>query len=427
MIGAGVAGLAAARRLTGAGRQVTLVEARDRIGGRVHSIRPDGGTPPLELGAEFIHGHSNALWPVLREAGLPTRPVTERHEGMRDGREIRFPDVRGLIEHLLGADPHSSPDRPLIEALTEHRLAGDDPALLGAGAGYVESFHAADVSRIGVRALAEAEAAEDEDGEDAFRLPDGYDAVPRWLLGQCRPELLDLRLSTRLLALRWRAGEVAAVVRHPDHTTGEVTAKRAVITLPLGVLKAPPGSAGAIPVEPEPPGWAEALRALEMGAAHRIVLRFEEAWWEQPGEPPVSFVHGPGSAFPVWWVSSQGAEPRLTGWCGGPRATSIAGRAPDIIMEAALDSLAVTFGGGVREKAERMRGAHHHDWVADPLSLGAYSYGGVGAAAARAILVRPVAGTLYLGGEAMARGGRSATVHGALISGIHAAERLLEH
>ena len=96
------------------------------------------------------------------------------------------------------------------------------------------------------------------------------------------------------------------------------------------------------------------------------------------------------------------------------------------MRQAAVDSLAVTFGRPAREIADRIRGAHHHDWVLDPLSLGAYSYGGVGAAAAREFLVQPVADTLYLGGEAVGPDGRSATVHGALVSGIRAAEWILK-
>ena len=158
-----------------------------------------------------------------------------------------------------------------------------------------------------------------------------------------------------------------------------------------------------------------------MGAAHRIVLRFEEAWWPRAGEP-LSFAHGPASAFPVWWASAPGDQPRLTGWCGGPRAFSLAGRTPAVLVQAAFDSLAVIFGAHARNEADRLKGVYYHDWVTDPYSLGAYSYGGVGGPEARAFLAEPVSDTLYLAGEAMAPHGRNATVHGAIASGVHAAE-----
>jgi len=424
VIGAGVAGLAAAACLTEAGRRVTVIEARNRIGGRVHTIRPPENGRPIELGAEFVHGGSNALWPLLRHARLPTEPVVERHAGLRGGRPISFPDVRATLADLLGHGAAVRPDRPFGEILEERRAAGDDPDALDAAAGYVEGFHAADVRRIGTLALAQNEAAENEDGDEAFRLPRGYDGVPEGLLGRCPPTLLDLRLSTALLSLRWRPGGVAATVRPPDARPIEVKAPRVVITVPLGVLKAFK-EAGGIAIDPDPPCWREALAALEMGSAHRLVLRFERAWWNRPGEPPVSFVHGPGSAFPVWWASPPGQEPLLTGWGGGPRAEAVAGSPHAVVVEAGLDSLRAAFGASALGEAGRLLGAYHHDWIADRYARGVYSYGGVGAIKAREILAEPVADTLFLGGEALADGGRNATVHGALLSGTRAAERLL--
>lgn len=426
VVGAGAAGLAAALRLTSEGRRVTIVESRDRIGGRIRTIRPEGASLPVELGAEFIHGRSNELWPLVRDAGLATRPLTEKHEGLREGREIPFPDVRGTLERLLDPGTLALPDRPLSEVLRERGLDGEDPASLAEVAAYVEGFHAADVRRLGIYSLAENEDAEDEDGEEVSTLPDGYDRVPAWLSSRCPPSLLDLHLSTALLSLRWRPGEVVAEVRNPDGGTGALRAPRAIITLPLGVLKAPAGAPGAVRIEAAPTGWLEALRSLEMGAAHRIVLRFETPWWVTPGREPPSFVHGPASAFPIWWASPGAEEPRLTGWCGGPRAASLAGRSHDVVLQAAFDSLAVVFGRHARAEAGRLRGAHHHDWVADPWALGAYSYGGVGARGAREFLSSPVERTLYLAGEALAGNGRNATVHGAIVSGTRAAERALE-
>ncbi len=425
VIGAGVSGLAAAECLTRAGRHVVVIEARDRIGGRVYTIRPSGITHPVELGAEFVHGDSNALWPLIRRARLSTRPVSERHEGRHEGQPARFHDVRAVLAGLLGQNPLSEPDRPLGQVLEERHGADDDAGALAAAVGYVESFHAADARRIGIHALAESEQAEDEDGEGTFRFPEGYDCVSDWLRGRSVAGLFDLRLSTTLASLRWRPGEVVAAIRNADGGAGELRASRAVVTLPLGVLRAPPAMVGAVRFDPEPPGWREALGALEMGAAHRIVLRFEDAWWARPGETKLNFFHGPAAAFPVWWTSPADEEPRLTGWGGGGRAHALAGRSPAVMLEAAIGSLGEIFGVSARAAAGRVAGAYHHDWISDPYALGAYSYGGVGAKRARRILAEPVARTLFLGGEALAEGGRNGTVHGALMSGTRAAEQLL--
>ena len=425
VVGAGVAGLAAAARLTRAGRHVTLIEARDRIGGRVHTVRPPGTKHPIELGAEFVHGHANALWPLIREAGLRTDLVAERHTGRRRGRPASMLDVRTTLAELLGDDPTSRADQPLAELLNARRARGMDADALASVARYIESFHAADLRLIGVHWLAEAEAAEDIDGDDAFRFPEGYDGIPQWLNARCPEPLLELRLSTMLTALHWKPGEVSAEVRLEDGSTDRLTTSRAVITLPLGVLKAP-AAKGGIPIDPAPAGWAEALGALEMGNAYRIVIRFEEAWWNHPAEAPVSFVHGPGQAFPVWWASRPEDEPRLTGWGGGPRTSALAGQSTAAVIDAAVESLAAVFGDRARTAAKQITGAHYHDWIGDPFALGAYSYGRVGASAARQILVEPVASTLYLGGEALAPSGRIATVHGAFISGTRTAEEVLQ-
>jgi monoamine oxidase len=425
VLGAGVAGLAAAAKLTAAGVRVLLLEARDRIGGRIHTIRPAGSTTPVELGAEFIHGRSNALWPLIRGGGLATRIVPERHESLREGARISFSDVRETLRGLLGPNPDERPDRPLAEVVEQRRTAGDDPKALDAVVTYVEGFHAADVRCAGIRALAEAEAAGEEEGEEAFHLSGGYDAVPRLLRAQCPDSLLDLRLSAPVTTLRWDTGQVAAGFRKPDGGADEARARRAIVTLPLGVLESPAEGPGGIVFDPEPPGWKEAFRALPMGAAQRIVLRFEREWWVRRGEPRLSFVHGPAASFPVWWTSLASEEPSLTGWCGGPRAAALAGRSPAEMLDAAFDSLTAVFGSAAARETGRLRAAHHHDWVADPFSKGAYSYGGVGALPAREALSAPVAGSLFLAGEALAPAGRYATVHGALISGTAAADQVL--
>ena len=424
VVGAGVAGLAAAARLTTARRRVVLIEARDRIGGRVHTIRPTRTTRPIELGAEFVHGHANAIWPLIREAGLHPKPVAERHRLRSLGRTASLPDIRGALGDLFESHRTSPADEPVANLMAAGRARGIDADALDAVARYIEGFHGADLQKLGTVALAEAEGAEDEDGDDGFTIPEGYDSIPLWLKSRCTDRLLDLRLSTTLLALRWRPGEVTAEVRLENGTTGELCAPSAIVTLPLGVLKATANS-GGVRIDPLPAGWHEALEALEMGYAHRIVLRFERTWWNHPGEEPLSFVHGPGQPFSVWWGSWSSDEPRLTGWTGGPRSVPYAGRSVAAMTDAALDSLTAVFGAEARFAANQIVDAHFHDWITDPLARGVYSYGRIGASAARKHLVEPVAGTLFLSGEAVAPEGRIATVHGAYLSGVQAAEKAL--
>jgi monoamine oxidase len=219
--------------------------------------------------------------------------------------------------------------------------------------------------------------------------------------------------------LRWQAGRVVLQIRGSDENVIELAASQAILTVPLGVLK-------AIDLDPLPTGWPEALGALEMGAARRVDLRFDTAWWIEANRPPPTFVFGRDQPFPVWWTTAPPRLPFITGWIGGPRAQAMAGRTHDEVARLALQSAASIFGRPVNTLESRVRAVHTHDWSTDPFSRGAYSYGGVGALAARETLRRPVGGTLFLAGEALAGDGLNGTVSGALTSGMQAAATLLD-
>jgi monoamine oxidase len=263
------------------------------------------------------------------------------------------------------------------------------------------------------------------DGDRPFRLAGGYGALVSGLAARIEANHAVVHTETVLTRLRWQPGQVNVEARTRSGDVIQLTASQAILTLPLGTLKTSGTAAGAL-LDPEPPGWSRALERLEMGLAHRITLRFEHAWWLKPAEPVPSFVHGRNEPFPVWWTTTPPELPLLTGWTGGPRSKTLAGRSQWELVSLALQSAADIFGYGVEDLERQLQAAYTHDWLSDPFSRGAYSYGGVGAAAARETLSTPVSGTLFLSGEAVAPPGRNATVHGALASGFHAAAAILE-
>jgi monoamine oxidase len=424
IVGAGAAGLAAAVELAESGRRVVLLEARDRLGGRILTQHDGTDLPPFELGAEFVHGEHVLTWEYLRAAGLATDEVPQRRERRDGGRRAQFPDVFDALAELLERDVRGHTDRPFIDLLRERRAAGDDSETLDAVAWFVESYHAADLSRIGTAELRSNDETEEEDGRRQFRLRDGYDGLVRALEARIRRAGGEIRLGASVTCVGWRPGEVAVETLAADGTRTTLRAACAVVTLPIGVLRAPAAAANTVRFSPKPEGWRDALGCLEMGAATRVDLRFDAPWWNDGGAPP-NFIYGGGESFPIWWTALPREAPTITGWAGGPAGAVFAGLGRSAVIGRALGSLAAVFGRSAVDLESRLRGVYHHDWNADPYARGAYSYGGVGAHAARALLRRPVEHTLFLAGEALVDG-RNGTVHAALAEGRRAAREMME-
>jgi monoamine oxidase len=423
-VGGGVAGLAAAGRLTQAGREVMLLEARPRLGGRVQTIIDPASGFPIELGAEFVQGDSAELFQLLSSAHLELEPFNERHAYLRGGLAQPFPDVIELVDRLLSSRSPGSDDVPVAQFLRRQlgqRIGSEE---LEAIRGYLEGFHAADLERFGLRALAENQAAEEADGESIYRLAGGYGALVEELSRRLEAGSVQVTTDCVVSKIGWREGEVR-VYGHTPEGPGEWVAARVILTVPLSVLRLEPHEEGAVQIDPEPPGWKTSLSALHMGAAHRIVLQFDRAWWVESGRPVPSFIHGRDEPLPVWWTGSPPDAPFLTGWAGGLRAEALAGQSQEVVTRLAVQSLASIFGHPVSRVEQWLQRSYTHDWSRDPFSRGAYSYGGVGASAATELLRRPVADTLFLAGEAVNGQGRNATVPGALSSGLRTAAQLL--
>jgi monoamine oxidase len=419
VIGGGAAGLAAADQLARRGKRVLLLEARSRLGGRIHTIVDPVYNHPVELGAEFLEGNPEVIRDLARQEGLQFHQVTERHERARPGGKKAVPDAEELIDRLLRADPSPTRDIPVALLLREHsdRFVPDELEMMTL---YLEGFHAADLERYGSRALAENHRAEQTDREEMRRIVGGYGEVVRHLQRRIEAAGVELRTDSTVTRLRWHPGLVELTVSSASGSE-LIPVAQVIVTVPVAVLRA-----GQPEIDPMPPGWEEALSALETGLAHRIDLRFERAWWMESNRRPPVFIHGQGEAFPVWWTTSPPNLPFLTGWIGGPRAGSVAGLSQRELVPRALESLSSIFGYSAATLAEWLRAAHTYDWSTDPFALGAYSYGGVGAAAARETLRQSVGGTLFLAGEALADEGRNATVPGALSSGRRTAADVLE-
>jgi monoamine oxidase len=413
-----VAGLAAARVLVAAGLDVRVIEARDRVGGRILTEQVPESPLPLELGAEFVHGYADEIWDIVRAAGLPIVEVGERHDLVRDGGLTPTPDFGGPLAEFTARAAALDRDQPVAALLRAMALSPDQAAVLTS---YVEGFHAADAEVASARALGYAERGQGSGSSAGFRLlGGGYGG----LVHQLRAGIPDsaVSLGTPVTRIGWTPGSVS--VEH--HGGAPLRAQAAVITVPASVLAT--GSRPAI--DPALPEKQAALAQIGTGPAVRLVLRFRTSWWDElPGArrtpDPVGFIHIPDAELPTWWTPAPIRAPLLVGWAGGPKAASYAGATDAAVLQAGLRTLSQAFALPKAQLEELLLDARTHDWSADRWSLGAYTYLLVGSEGAQARLAAPVARTLFFAGEATHAEGEHASVHGAIQTGIRAAREVI--
>ncbi|MBN1237210.1 MAG: FAD-dependent oxidoreductase [Gammaproteobacteria bacterium] len=427
VLGAGAAGLAAAVELGRHGRSVCVLEARERVGGRILTRTEPGIGAPVELGAEFVHGTPAETLGWLRSAGKAVVDLGGQRWRKHGGELRPADDLFGELKRGLARVPRPEQDMafgafldgPARDSLPEH--------LREFARTLVEGFDAADASR--TSALDTLEEWTAGAGADAptFRPLGGYASLIDTLTRAIDPTRVSLRLGAVADSVEWRAGAVSVSgTRHGEAFL--VEAPQAVVTLPVGVLASAPGSPGAVQFAPPLDAKRRALAGLAMGAAVKVVLRFREPFWETLDGGRYrngAFFHAAEASFPTLWTSLPLRLPVLTAWAGGPRAARIAAGGEAETVRLALDSVEAVFGGGVRARAA-LEASYLHDWQSDPFARGAYSYVTVGGAGAQGALAAPLDDTLFFAGEAADAGGQSATVAGALASGRLAAIEVVE-
>jgi monoamine oxidase len=430
VIGAGVAGLACAQALCEAGLRVTILEARGRVGGRIWTVHPSLTNAPVELGAEFIHGLPREVWQIVERAGIETHELTGNRWRLEQGRLAPMSGSWDLIDSIFLRIDESAPDQSFQDFLEQ--ACGDLPQHTRIeAAAFVEGFHACNASRISAHALSRWYRSDQKiQGHRGFRFPDGYEGMVRALVAASKPELLTVRLNNVVTEIAWNPGTVEVTARLPEQQQASIRADAAVITLPLGVLQAPPGSGGAVCFRPEVTEKAEALKQLEMGVAIRLVLCFRQCFWTDPKlvrspMPDMSFLSSPEELFPTWWSSVSARTAMLTGWSGGARAERLSGLGSAAIMERGLEVLHHVFGVPLETLRDLVQEFFVHDWQSDPYCRGAYSYALADSGDAARRLAATVGNTLFFAGEATDCSGHNGTVHGAIASGQRAATELL--
>jgi monoamine oxidase len=416
VIGAGAAGMAAARRLARRSKRVVVLEARDRIGGRTWSQPLASTKKPVELGAEFIHGRAVETMALLGETGGSALEIEGDSwiAGENGLLQLEQTDFRSSPS-LFGGVAALAEDETVDEYL--QRFAGNASMreIVATARGFVEGFDAADPAIASVRSIAQ----EWRSGTDdvAARPSGGYAPIFERLYRDCLEAGVTFCLPSIVSRIAWRRGEVR--VDAMDSGPRTIAARSAIVTLPIGVLRR-----GDVTFEPSlPASKLEALRSIEMGHVVKIALAFRTPFWERilSGRyRDAGFFRGPGQAFAAYWAQLPLRSNVITAWVGGPKAIALYDVSKNELVRIACDEFGALLGDSALARAEFAESASH-DWSNDPFARGAYSYVVAGGDTARAVLGAPVDDTLYFAGEATSTDGQGGTVNGALESGERAA------
>jgi monoamine oxidase len=425
--------LTAARDLAVAGVEVVILEARERIGGRIYTHH--NSIVPIEAGAEFVHGRHPRLLQIIEDAKTLFCDVTQRHWYLEEGVVGNSREFWNKLTPLMDLMNPDEPDRSFQDFLRS--LPNDEATAMAKAVaiGYVEGFHAASIDRIGVHGLIKTnEAAEQIKGDCSFRILGGYDRVTETLRAEALAQGATFCLNTIVKEIRWSRNRVE-VVSIADKRMQVFSGSRAVITLPIGVLQAKIHQRGAVRFVPDLPEKKQtALDGIVMGHAVRIILHFRERFWEKLELPAkygrqalsqLGFIHFPEAAFPTWWTLLPVRAPVIVGWAGGPDAEKFIGQSKEFAVEQALGSLEKILGVSEDNLRKLLLASYCHDWGSDPFSRGAYSYLAVNGLEAQRALARPLDETLFFAGEGVSVG-HVGTVHGAIDTGQRAAKEILE-
>lgn len=410
VIGAGAAGLMAARELAEKGCSVAILEAADIIGGRIHSVYDKAGVFQFEAGAEFIHGDLEITFQLLQQAGIAANKTVGEMVPVVNG--VWFPeeDEMDPIDSFVQKVIEEKEDTTILEVLNRYFPEGEYDMLRERITRFAEGYDLADITNASAKALVDEWS---EDPSHQYRVDGGYSRLMNFLLQEARKHKTEIWFGAEVNSIEIQGAEVIA------HTIDDrkFHAKTLLFTASVGVLQS-----GSVSFHPMDPRFQQAIEQLGFGSVLKCIVEFKSPIW-QSIRPGVGFMLS-NEMIPTWWTQDN-QSCLLTGWIGGPSAHFMSKLENDQLSEIVTDSLSGIFGIPPAEIKNNLRSLRIFKWDQRTHIRGGYSYNKPGYREAKEILMKPQAERIFLAGEALYEGPLQGTVEAALHSGKRAATEIM--
>jgi len=412
IVGGGAAGLFAARALLWRGYPVTVLEASDRLGGRIHTIRDSSFDRPVEKGVEFIHGNLPLTIQLLKEAGIGCQPVKGNMIRVVNG-DLKTQDDftigwKELMEQMNEVKEDMTVDQFLEKNFSDDKYA----ALRKSVVRFAQGYDLADPSKASVLALREEWMGEED---EQYRIPDGCDQLISYLEKQCLKSGGRIYTSSVVSKIEWQKNNVKVSTADKVYTANKV-----IVTVSLAILSTKPP---VITFQPDIENYVAAAGKIGFGTVVKILLQFKEPFWQEK-KKNMGFLLS-DEIVPTWWTQLPSSYSLLTGWAGGPQARPLESKDDKTMLALALGSLSNIFKKPLDELENSLTASLVANWKQDAFAKGGYSYSMVGSREAQKFLSTPIDDTIFFAGEAFYVGPSPGTVEAALVSAKNVVEKIV--
>jgi monoamine oxidase len=425
IIGGGASGLAAGKEIAKSGKKISVLEARNRLGGRIHTLNVTGFSTHIEAGAEFVHGDMPTTKSLLKEGGIKSYSTAGKYYMIKNGKFQKLENFWITFLTILKKTYSLKQDMPFSKFSDQYLNEEKFKDVRETAKAFIEGYDAADVKIASTFALREEW--KNFRQSDQYRLKGGHIKLIDFLSNEIVKHNGEIFLSTVAKEIRWKPDNVEVI-----SDKGKIySARRVLITVPLGVLQSKPDDEAHIRFSPGLSRKLEAAKSIGYGTAIKVFLEFKEAFWESSENkirkmPELGLLIS-DTPFTACWTQLPNKTPLITGWLAGPQAEKNKTTSNENIINMALYALSYIFNVEKSFLTENLRAGKVVNWQTDPFSVGAYSYATVESSEAKKILAQPVDDTLFFAGEALSEGAAMGTVEEALANGIKMAKELLTH